>query len=331
MCEINKKILVTGGAGYIGSHTCRELQRQGYEPIVFDNLENGYQENVLWGPLFKGDLRKAEQLEACFETFKPAAVIHFAAYAYVGESVNEPEKYYENNVIGSFNLLKTMKKFGVNKLVFSSSCATYGIPENMPIAETELQKPVNPYGNTKLQMERMMQDFSEAYGLKFVALRYFNAAGASPDSEIGENHVPETHLIPLILAAVAGKISEVSVYGSNYPTPDGTCIRDYIHVCDLADAHIKALEYLEESNRKLAFNLGTGTGNSVMEVIKAVEKVVNKPVPYKITDRRAGDPAVLVSKTGLAEKKLRWSPQYNEIETIVEHAWNYYKKINQID
>ena len=331
MCEINKKILVTGGAGYIGSHTCRELQRQGYEPIVFDNLENGYQENVLWGPLFKGDLRKAEQLEACFEKFNPAAVIHFAAYAYVGESVKEPEKYYDNNVIGSFNLLKIMKKFGVNKLVFSSSCATYGIPENMPIAETELQKPVNPYGNTKLQMERMMQDFSKAYGLKFVALRYFNAAGASPDSEIGENHVPETHLIPLILAAVAGKISEVSVYGSNYPTPDGTCIRDYIHVCDLADAHIKALEYLEESNRKLAFNLGTGTGNSVMEVIKAVEKVVNKPVPYKITDRRAGDPAVLVSKTGLAEKKLRWSPQYNEIETIVEHAWNYYKKINQID
>ena len=331
MCEINKKILVTGGAGYIGSHTCRELQRQGYEPIVFDNLENGYQENVLWGPLFKGDLRKAEQLEACFEKFNPAAVIHFAAYAYVGESVKEPEKYYDNNVIGSFNLLKIMKKFGVNKLVFSSSCATYGIPENMPIAETELQKPVNPYGNTKLQMERMMQDFSKAYGLKFVALRYFNAAGASPDSEIGENHVPETHLIPLILAAVAGKILEVSVYGSNYPTPDGTCIRDYIHVCDLADAHIKALEYLEESNRKLAFNLGTGTGNSVMEVIKAVEKVVNKPVPYKITDRRAGDPAVLVSKTGLAEKKLRWSPQYNEIETIVEHAWNYYKKINQID
>lgn len=319
-------VLVTGGAGYIGSHACRALKNAGFSPFVFDNFENGYRENVKWGEYFEGDIRKPENLEAAFAQIKPDAVMHFAAYAYVGESVKKPEKYYQNNLVGSFNLLETMRRHRVKKLVFSSSCATYGIPERVPIVESQPQLPVNPYGNTKLLMEMMMRDFAGAGHLDFVALRYFNAAGAAADAEIGENHVPETHLIPLVLSAAAGRTPAVTVFGNDYPTPDGTCIRDYIHVEDLAEAHVKALKMLAKKNGSHAFNLGNGQGFSVLEIIAAAEKITGKKVPFQIGPRRAGDPAVLVGDADLAHEKLAWRPIYKQIEEIILHAWNYHKK-----
>lgn len=319
-------VLVTGGAGYIGSHACKALKEAGHEPVVFDNFENGHKENVKWGDSFSGDIRNAQDLQEAFSKFRPEAVLHFAAYAYVGESVQKPEKYYQNNVVGSYNLLETMRRFAVKKLVFSSSCATYGVPEVVPIPENHHQSPVNPYGNTKLIMEMMMRDYAAAGHLSFVALRYFNAAGAAPDAETGEMHDPETHLIPLVLDAACGRRTEVTVFGDDYPTHDGTCVRDYIHVSDLADAHVRALSYLEKNTGSHVFNLGNGQGFSVLEIIAATEKVLGRKVPYKLGSRRPGDPAILVGNPELACDKLGWKPEFKKIEDIILHAWNFHKK-----
>ncbi len=324
-------VLVTGGAGYIGSHACRALKNAGYEPVVFDNFENGYRENVKWGPFYEGDIRKPADIDGAMAKFKPDAVMHFAAYAYVGESVQKPEKYYLNNVVGSYNLLDAMQRHQVKKLVFSSSCATYGVPDQVPITESQAQQPVNPYGNTKLIMEMMMRDHSDAGKIDYAALRYFNAAGASVDGEIGEQHVPETHLIPLVLDAASGRRPDVTIYGNDYPTPDGTCIRDYIHVEDLADAHVRALRLLAGGRGHFAFNLGNGRGFSVLEIIAAVEKVTGRKVPYRFGPRRAGDPAILVGDSTLACAKLGWNPQHRQIDDIIFHAWNYHKKVWKLE
>ncbi len=326
MTDNRERVLVTGGAGYIGSHACKELWQSGYEPVVFDSLENGFAHNVKWGKLIKGDLRNYSDINNAISEIKPYAVIHFAAYAYVGESVLLPQKYYENNVVGSYNLLKAMTENSVSRLVFSSSCATYGIPDSKIITEKMPQSPVNPYGNTKLIMEKMMRDFSQATDLKFMALRYFNAAGASPDGEIGEEHDPETHLIPLILKVAAGELEFLTIFGEDYETYDGTCIRDYIHVSDLAQAHIGALKYLDKTSspdKVTALNLGNGNGYSIKEVVASVERVTGKKIPCKIGNRRAGDPPILVGSSDLAKSVIEWKPRYTEIDTIVEHAWNF--------
>ena len=272
----SKTILVTGGAGYIGSHTCKALSHAGYTPVTYDNLVYGHRWAVKWGPLEIGDISDRDRLDEVIRVYQPEGVIHFAAYAYVGESVKKPAKYYRNNVAGTLTLLESMHANGVNKIVFSSSCATYGVPEKTPISEEEPQFPVNPYGASKLMVEQMLKDFDSAYGIHFFSLRYFNAAGADLDTEIGESHDPETHLIPLILDAAIGRSSHVQIYGNDYGTPDGTCIRDYIHVVDLANAHIYALDYLRAHNDSQVVNLGVGIGHSVKEVINTAELVTNK-------------------------------------------------------
>ena len=318
-------ILVTGGAGYIGSHTNKELHKRGYQTVVYDNLVYGHKESIKWGTLEIGDLSDKERLESVFKNYPIEAVIHFAAYAYVGESVTEPAKYYNNNVCNTINLLDIMRKYNVNYIIFSSTCATYGIPEKMPITEDMPQNPVNPYGATKKMVERILEDYYKAYGLHYCCLRYFNAAGADPDGEIGESHTPETHLIPLILDAASGKRESISIFGTDYPTEDGTCIRDYIHVTDLADAHIRALEYLKQGGESTCFNLGNGNGDSVRHVIEVVKQVTGKEFKVKEEKRRAGDPPVLIGSAEKAEKVLGWKPKYAEIETIVEHAWKWHE------
>lgn len=318
-------ILVTGGAGYIGSHTNKELHKRGYQTVVYDNLVYGHKESVKWGTLEIGDLSDKERLESVFKKYPIEAVIHFAAYAYVGESVTEPAKYYNNNVCNTINLLDIMKKYKVNHIIFSSTCATYGVPEKMPITEDMPQNPVNPYGATKKIVERILEDYHKAYGLYYCCLRYFNAAGADPDGEIGESHTPETHLIPLILDAASGKRESICIFGTDYPTEDGTCIRDYIHVTDLADAHIRALEYLKQGGESTCFNLGNGNGDSVRHVIEVVKQVTGKEFKVKEEKRRAGDPPVLIGSAEKAEKVLGWKPKYAEIETIVEHAWKWHE------
>lgn len=264
-------ILVTGGAGYIGSHACKLLHQAGFTPVCYDNLVYGHEWAVRWGPLVKGDVLDAAALDHMFETYKPAAVIHFAAYAYVGESVAAPARYYRNNVAGTLSLLEAMLRHRCDKLVFSSTCATYGVPERVPITEDAVQRPINPYGATKWMIERILADFVAAYGLRATALRYFNAAGADEDVEIGEDHDPETHLIPRILDVAAGRASAITVYGNDYDTPDGTCIRDYIHVGDLADAHVRSLRQLLQGAAGSTYNLGTGQGTSVLEMVRCVE------------------------------------------------------------
>jgi len=323
----DKRVLVTGGAGYIGSHACKALKKAGLFPVTFDNLVYGHRDAVKWGPLIEGDLTDLEEISAAVREVKPVAVMHFAAYAYVGESVKNPGKYYRNNVLGSLNLLEAMRDSGVDKLVFSSSCSTYGVPERVPISEGHTQNPVNPYGATKLMMERMMADFSNAHGLKFVALRYFNAAGSDPECEIGERHDPETHLIPLVLDAALGRRPFVTVFGEDYPTPDGTCIRDYIHVSDLAEAHLLALGYLDRAGERRAFNLGNGTGYSVKEVIRVAEQVSGRQVPVRVGARREGDPPQLVGDASLARKELGWNPRYGDLKMILSHAWEHRRKI----
>ncbi len=317
-------VLVCGGAGYIGSHVNKMLNLMGCETVVFDNLVYGHREAVKWGAFVEGDLKDPEAIEAVFEKYPIEAVMHFAAYAYVGESVLDPEKYYFNNVCCTLNLLRAMRKHGCGKIIFSSTCATYGEPERMPITEDMPQKPINPYGASKLMVERIFRDYSAAYGLKAVALRYFNAAGADPEGEIGEDHTPETHLIPLVLDAAAGKRPDIKVFGTDYPTRDGSCIRDYIHVEDLASAHVLALKYLEKGGETDFFNLGNEKGTSVLEVIQAVRKVTGKDFTVTLTDRRAGDPAALVGSSEKAKKVLGWAPKYADIETIVRHAWKWH-------
>lgn len=321
-----KSILVTGGAGYIGSHTCKLLHQQGYEPVVLDNLVYGHKEFVKWGPFEQGDINNQEFVEALFRRHTPAAVIHFAAYAYVGESVTDPAKYYRNNVAGTLNLLDAMRRNGCNAIVFSSSCATYGLPDTLPINEQHGQNPINPYGKSKLMVEEILKDYDVAYGLKSVSLRYFNAAGADFDGELGEDHRPETHLIPLVIDAAMGKRDDVSLFGTDYETKDGTAIRDYIHVTDLADAHARSIDFLASETKSDVFNLGTGTGYSVQDIINSIEQITGKSVPVVRKDRRAGDPPTLVADASKAEEKLGWKARHSDLTDIISSAWNWHKK-----
>lgn len=322
-------ILVTGGAGYIGSHACKALAAAGHQPVTFDNLVYGHREAVKWGPLEIGDLLDTPRITAVLEKYRPAAVLHFAAYAYVGESVTNPYKYYQNNVTGTLSLLQAMKQVGVQTIVFSSTCATYGVPAIVPIPETLPQEPINPYGMSKLMVERILQDASAAYGLRAVALRYFNAAGADPEGEIGEAHDPETHLIPLVLDAAAGRRRHIQIYGTDYPTPDGTCIRDYIHVCDLADAHVLALEYLQNGGQTDFFNLGNGQGFSVRQIIDTAEIVTKQKIPTQNSPRRQGDPPALVGDPKRATNILKWKPKKSNIQTQIQDAWKWHQKYHK--
>ena len=318
-------ILVCGGAGYIGSHINKQLKCEGYDTIVFDNLIYGHREAVKWGEFVRGDLADIADLENVFNTYTIDAVFHFAAYAYVGESVEEPEKYYYNNVVNTLNLLKVMRAHGCDKIIFSSTCATYGEPDHVPITEDMPQNPINPYGMTKLTVERIFKDYSRAYGLKFAVLRYFNAAGADPDGEIGESHDPETHIIPLVLDAASGKREDIKVFGTDYDTPDGSCVRDYIHVTDLADAHLLALRYLDNGGTPDFFNLGNTIGTSVLEVVDAAKRVTGRDFKVTLSPRRPGDPAKLVGGSKKAQRILGWRPRYGDIDTIIAHAWRWHE------
>jgi UDP-glucose 4-epimerase len=317
------KILVIGGAGYVGSHTVRLLMAAGHEVWIYDNVSRGHRESVPPGRLIEGELSDRMFLINIFRDYEIDAVVHFAAFALVNESVQHPAIYYQNNVAATLELLEAMRAAGVWRIVFSSTTATYGEPDIIPIAETTLQQPINPYGFTKLVIEHALTDYAQAYGFGCAALRYFNAAGAHPDGIIGEDHDPETHLIPIVLQVALGQRESISVYGTDYPTPDGTCIRDYIHVDDLGSAHLKALQLLTPG-LNLQLNLGTGRGNSVQEVINACRKVTGHPIPAVAAGRRAGDPAELVADSSLAQRTLDWSPRYTDIEEIVRTAWNWH-------
>ncbi|MDH5232478.1 MAG: UDP-glucose 4-epimerase GalE [Gammaproteobacteria bacterium] len=318
-----KRIMVTGGAGYIGSHTCKLLRQRGYEPVVYDNLIYGHRWAVKWGPLEVGDINDAHRLSQVMRTYKPVAVIHFAAFAYVGESVIDPEKYYLNNVLGTLNLLACMRANKIERIIFSSTCASYGLPTELPIAETHVQNPINPYGQSKLMIEKVLADYDRAYALRFVALRYFNAAGADPDGEIGESHEPETHAIPLLLDVASGKRECFTVYGNDYETEDGTCIRDYIHVTDLASAHVLALESLIQGAPSNVYNLGNGMGYSVKQLINCAEQITQTTINVEYGARRAGDPAVLVGDATKIIAELKWLPTFNKLEQIIETAWQW--------
>ena len=318
-------VLVCGGAGYIGSHTVELLQARGVEVVVLDNLANGHRAAVetLGVPLEVCDLGDPAGLDAAFARHRPTAVIHFAALCYVGESVTDPAKYYKENVTNTWELLEAMRRADCRDIVFSSTCATYGEPQVVPIPDDHTQDPINPYGRTKLHMEHMMDDFARAYGMRFAALRYFNAAGASTTKDLGEDHRPETHLIPLVLQVALGKREEILLFGDDYDTPDGTCIRDYIHVEDLADAHLRALAKLQGGTDRLAVNLGTGSGFSVLEVVEAARRVTGHPIPARVVDRRPGDPAMLVSGGTLAGELLGWEPARTDVQDIIADAWRF--------
>jgi len=317
------KVLVTGGAGYIGSHAVLALQAKGHEPIVFDNLSRGHREAVVEAPLIEGDLLSPEDISLALEKHGIEAVLHFAGLTYVGESVGHPDDYYRNNVVGTLHLLEAMRKHRVEKLIFSSTAATYGEPVRVPIDETHPQNPVNPYGRSKLMVEWILRDHEAAFGTRHALLRYFNAAGSSFDGRIGEDHEPETHLIPRVLMAITGEVPQVTILGTDWSTPDGTCVRDYIHVEDLADAHVLALEHLRKGGPSSAWNLGTGKGHSVREVLLAAEKVSGKKVPVIEGARRAGDPAVLVASSEKAHRELGWKPNHPLLEEIVASAWKW--------
>ena len=319
-------ILVTGGAGYVGSHACKALAARGYRPVVYDNLVYGREAAVKWGPLEIGDIADRATLDAAIERHQPQAVMHFAAFTYVGESVADPGKYYRNNVVGTLSLLEAMRDHQIDRLVFSSTAATYGTPDVVPISEDAPKAPINPYGQSKWTAETMIADFAAAHGLRAAALRYFNAAGADPDGEIGECHDPESHLIPLAMQAVTGDGPPLTLFGDDYPTPDGTCIRDYIHVADLADAHVRALEWLDGNSGAHAFNLGTGHGASVRQVLDAIERVAGKPVPHAIGPRRVGDPAELVADPAKAMSELGWTPKMSDLDNIVATAWAWHRR-----
>jgi UDP-glucose-4-epimerase GalE len=317
-------VLVTGGAGYIGSHACQALKAAGFLPVTYDNLSRGFPSLVRYGPLEEGDIGDGRRLLDVIARHKPVAAMHFAAFAYVGESVEEPALYYRNNFVGALTLIDTLREAGIDKLVFSSTCATYGTPEQQPISETEKQVPINPYGRSKLMVEYALTDFSAAYGLKSASLRYFNACGAHPSGEIGEMHDPEPHLIPRVLMAAKRTIDAVDVYGTDYRTADGTAIRDYIHVCDLADAHLAALRYLLAGGQTTALNLGTGRGHSVREVIDAAKRATRCDIPVRYAPRRAGDPPELVADASLARKTLGWSAKWLDIEAVIASAWKWH-------
>ncbi len=321
----NVSILIVGGAGYIGSQTAKLVAKAGLEAVVLDNLVYGHRWAAKWGPLVEGDTGDRALVDRVLEEHRVTAVIHFAAYAYVGESVTNPRKYFHNNVVNTMHLLDSMVDHGVRDIVFSSTCATYGEPSRVPISEDHPQHPVNPYGESKLMVEKMLHWYQRAYDIRYAALRYFNAAGADPDGEIGEDHDPETHLIPLAIEAALGRGPELQIFGTDYPTPDGTPIRDYIHVADLADAHILALRQLGTQNQ-LRLNLGTGHGHTVREVIAAVARITGRKVPAREVGRRAGDPPALVADARKAAEVLAWQPRYAALDTIVEHAFRWHSR-----
>jgi UDP-glucose-4-epimerase GalE len=322
---MSQSVLVTGGAGYIGSHACKALARAGYQPVAFDNLSRGHREAVLWGPLVEADLADRERVVMALKTYEPVAVMHFAAYAYVGESVTDPATYYRNNFGGSLSLIEAMRDTGVDKIVFSSTCATYGIPASSPIRESAPQLPVNPYGETKLAIERALHWYGEAYRLRSVSLRYFNAAGADSEREIGEFHEPETHLIPLVLQAALKQRPRIDIYGTDYPTPDGSAVRDYIHVEDLAEAHLRALDHLCSGGESTALNLGTGRGYSVREVIATAEAVCGHAIARRETARRPGDPPVLVADPSRSAEQLGWQARRSDLQTIIRSAFAWHE------
>lgn len=318
-------ILVVGGAGYIGSHMCRVLRGANEPHLVFDNFEQGHRAALLGSEAFEGDLREPEDLARVFDEHPIDVVMHFAAYISVGESVREPGKYWRNNTAGVLNLLEAMRTASVSKLVFSSTAAIFGEPERVPIDEDHPKAPTSPYGQSKLAVERMLADFDTAHGLNSVCLRYFNAAGASPDGDLGEDHTPEEHLIPLAIQAALGRRAGLRIFGTDYPTPDGTCVRDYIHILDLAEAHLLAVRHLREGGESRRYNLGNGVGFSVREVIEAVERVSGRRVPHEDANRRPGDPATLVAASGRIREDWGWTPRYPDLDTIVRHAWEWFE------
>lgn len=318
-------ILVTGGAGYIGSHACKALKQAGYTPVTFDNLVTGWQDAVKFGPFEQGELTDRARLDAVFAQYKPAAVMHFAALSQVGEAMAEPGRYWANNVIGSLTLIEAAVAAGCLDFVFSSTCATYGEHDNVVLDENTSQEPLNAYGASKRAIEDILRDFRAAHGMRTVIFRYFNVAGADPDGEVGEFHRPETHLVPLMLDAIDGKRDALTVFGTDYDTPDGTCIRDYVHVCDLVDAHVLGLKWLEQDKESRVFNLGTGSGFSVREVIDQSSSVTNREVPYTIGPRRAGDCTKLVSGSVRAETELGWKPHRSTLKTMIADAWRWHQ------
>lgn len=321
------KVLVLGGAGYIGSHAVDQLIEEGFDVVVVDSLETGHKEAIHnKAKFYEGDCRNIAFMENVFKNEKVHAVMHFCAYSLVGESMKKPLKYFNNNMYGMQVLLEIMKKYSIDKLIFSSTAAVYGEVEQVPIKEETILQPTNPYGESKLVMEKMVKWANKAYGLKYIALRYFNVAGAKAGATIGEDHNPETHLIPIILEVALGKRKEIAIYGNNYPTKDGTCIRDYLHVSDLVDAHIKALKYLNEGGESQSINLGSSKGNSVLEIIEAARKVTGHNIPCKVEQRRAGDPSILIASTEKAVEKLNFKPKYTDIEEIIKTAWAFHKK-----
>lgn len=322
---MNKNILVAGGAGYIGSHMALYLLEKGYTPIIYDNLSEGHKEAVLGGMFVKGDIQDEAKLTEVLQTYNVSAVMHFAAHCYVGESVTDPEKYYSNNVFNTFSLLNTMRKCKIDKFIFSSSCATYGIPQKLPLTEDHPQNPINPYGNTKLVVEKILADYEKSYDFHSVSLRYFNAAGADLKGRIGEAHDPETHLIPNVINKALGKIDKLSIFGNDYPTPDGTCVRDYIHILDLAQAHFLALEQLFAGKKTDFYNLGNGKGYSNKEVIETVEKIAGKKIDFEYLEKREGDPPILVGSSEKAISELGWKPQFADINKIIETAFLWHQ------
>jgi UDP-arabinose 4-epimerase len=320
------KVLVTGGAGYIGSHACKALAQAGFEPVVYDDLSEGHAEAVRWGPLVVGDVADYVKVRETLARYEIQAVLHFAAFASVGESVVDPRKYFQNNSAGALQLINAVLDAGLDTFIFSSTCATFGDQHHGPIPETAAQQPINPYGASKLFTETVLKAYEAAYRLRYAALRYFNAAGADPEGELGEAHDPETHLIPLVIAAAQGARPFVEVYGTDYPTPDGTAVRDYVHVTDLADAHVRALVRLLDGAASLRLNLGTGAGRSIREVIAAVERIGGRRVPVRYGSRRPGDPPALVAAPGAAEAMLDWTPRFSELDTIVETAWRWHAR-----
>jgi UDP-arabinose 4-epimerase len=318
---MSRTVIVTGGAGYVGSHTAKALAQAGYVPVTVDNLGRGFAAAVKWGPLERGDILDRAFLDGVIQRHKPEAVLHFAAFAYVGESVTNPGLYYRNNVVGSLTLLEAMRDAGIGRMVFSSTCATYGTPVRLPLVEDHPQAPINPYGASKLMVERLLADMGPAHQIGSVALRYFNAAGADPDGELGENHDPETHLIPLAIDAALGRGEKLKIFGTDYATPDGTCIRDYIHVTDLAAAHVAALRYLEAGGASTACNLGTGAGFSVRAILSEVAKAAGRPVPMEEGPRRAGDPPELVADPTRARAVLGWTPRCSAIGDVIATAY----------
>lgn len=324
----SNKVLVVGGAGYIGSHTCLELANKGFEPVVYDNLSNGHEEFVKWGVLEKGDIRDRQRLDEVLARHKPRAILHFAAMIEVGESVKDPVSFYDNNVIGTLTLLSAALAAGVEAFVFSSTCATYGLPESVPIDEQHRQAPINPYGRTKWVCEQALKDYGQYKGLRSVILRYFNAAGADPEGRIGEWHEPETHAIPLAIDAALGRRQSFKIFGTDYDTRDGTCVRDYIHVLDLADAHVRGVEYLLAGGDSVELNLGTGTGTTVKELLTAIADVSGREFNVDLTERREGDSTTLVANNDKARDILGWEPKY-DLTDITRTAWNWHSRRNQ--